>query len=1103
MSYKFLSTILGIDANFTGLVGIGTTNPYGDLEVTSKNKPWGEGIVVNPSPSGYEAIFFRVEGTSGSSYTGTWSIGKNAGSDPGGEVFQVVKNGLTGGALYRADASQQWKANGDSIFGFNVGIGTSNPISKLNVLSTGTTAISISNTSSGTSATPQLTQLNFLGYLQENRGRIEATDVSSSANGSELRFYNANTSNVLTQQMVIMPTGNVLIGTTTDAGYKLQVNGSTTSGYANQSALLVTASGTASTQNAIAIQQLTSEGDTTIFADYEPYAEYGITAKNSSDSIDFTGGTAVNYLDSYNITNRSGNARTAYVKARIGLASGVTWFGGNVGVGTTNPAAKFVISNNGAEGTEFGYSSYLSSNYFESINRSTGTPVDFSYYLGSGASHKFYTSGLERMRIVSGGNVLIGTTTDNGAKLQVNGTSSFAGDVALNGNRLYIGSIFGNTVLRPISTTNLQLFNANAGAGLFLDANGYVQIGQSNAVNWAYFSASGTTIYGTTTLSTLAGTGTRMVVSDASGILSTQSIPTGTVTGSGTTNYVSKWSSSSSLTNSLLYDDGTNVGIGTTSPSYKLDINGAARIQGNNGIYFDTTGGTANNYVGITNDYWTTLTCGRGYTSAIDLTNGNGILFRTNYSERMRIEISGNVLIGTTTDAGYKLRVNGSTYIDGTTGMYGQLYFTNFYSAGSPFDFIQSTYAGAGACGIKLTAYNPYNGTDSGLGLQVMNSSGNYVQPLFVSGRFNSVGIGETNPQAKLHIAANSLGYTQYDYSPAQNIFTYTGNSEVLEFGALRTANGSDWTSDGFRIQEKVDSTWMGYIQFNGDGNNGGLSFGTGLSSASRQSISERMRIVSGGNVLIGTTADNGAKLQVNGDAYFGSFINSTFRYSFVGSGTYNSYHTYIVNTNSSNGTYGLGVNNYNTSSDGYILGLSSAGVERMIVRNDGNVGIGTSSPQYKTTIYNGTTDTDVLCLSNPQINPDLAQHFVGLSFQDQNANGSGNVSAIRSYSNLYSYWGSILTFSTTSSASANTLLERMRIDYAGNVGIGITSLNAKFTVVGASSNTYIAIDNAASGENYYAANNLHVFQTAGAERMRIVAGGNVGISNLDPYDAL
>ncbi|RMD66012.1 MAG: hypothetical protein D6824_01615, partial [Planctomycetota bacterium] len=39
----------------------------------------------------------------------------------------------------------------------------------------------------------------------------------------------------------------------------------------------------------------------------------------------------------------------------------------------------------------------------------------------------------------------------------------------------------------------------------------------------------------------------------------------GTVTGSGTANYVPKWSNASSLTNSILYDNGSTVGIGTNT----------------------------------------------------------------------------------------------------------------------------------------------------------------------------------------------------------------------------------------------------------------------------------------------------------------------------------------------------------------------------------------------------------------------------------------------------------------------------------------------------------------------------------------------------------
>ena len=45
------------------------------------------------------------------------------------------------------------------------------------------------------------------------------------------------------------------------------------------------------------------------------------------------------------------------------------------------------------------------------------------------------------------------------------------------------------------------------------------------------------------------------------------------VTGSGTSSYIPKWSGSATLSNSLLYDNGTSVCIGTTTPSGKLTVN--------------------------------------------------------------------------------------------------------------------------------------------------------------------------------------------------------------------------------------------------------------------------------------------------------------------------------------------------------------------------------------------------------------------------------------------------------------------------------------------------------------------------------------------------
>ena len=68
------------------------------------------------------------------------------------------------------------------------------------------------------------------------------------------------------------------------------------------------------------------------------------------------------------------------------------------------------------------------------------------------------------------------------------------------------------------------------------------------------------------------------------------------VGGSGTTNYVPKWSSSSALTDSSIFDNGTSVGIGTVSPNalYKLDVNGIVKgtaINLQNGVQTGVYGG--------------------------------------------------------------------------------------------------------------------------------------------------------------------------------------------------------------------------------------------------------------------------------------------------------------------------------------------------------------------------------------------------------------------------------------------------------------------------------------------------------------------------------
>ena len=120
-----------------------------------------------------------------------------------------------------------------------------------------------------------------------------------------------------------------------------------------------------------------------------------------------------------------------------------------------------------------------------------------------------------------------------------------------------------------------------------------------------------------------------------------------------------------------------------------------------------------------------------------------------------------------------------------------------------------------------------------------------------------NVGIGTASPAFNLDVDGGSLGSTSGDKVEAFRLQIIAGtNYDLLNFTKIREANGPDWTTAGWRIQQKIDGIDMAYLQFNGDGLDRGLSLGT--------NNAERMRITSDGNVGIGTTSP-GSKLHVNG----------------------------------------------------------------------------------------------------------------------------------------------------------------------------------------------------------------------------------------------
>lgn len=251
-----------------------------------------------------------------------------------------------------------------------------------------------------------------------------------------------------------------------------------------------------------------------------------------------------------------------------------------------------------------------------------------------------------------------------------------------------VSSTVTNGTTTPVITLNIPTASASNRGAL-------------SSTDWTTFNNKQAAITGgATTITSSNLTVSRALVSDGSGKVAVSSVTstelgyvsgvtssiqtqlngkqatlTNPVTGTGTTNYVSKWTSSSAQGNSVIYDNGTNVGIGTTDPgNFKLRVSYAgsnyAPVEFNGpgtgawgvGLVIRTTGGNDGAAILFRNrdtKNWQIRgeTSGTGFQITEDGGDANyGSGFGT---PRVHISAGGNVGIGTTTPS-YKLQVNGS-----------------------------------------------------------------------------------------------------------------------------------------------------------------------------------------------------------------------------------------------------------------------------------------------------------------------------------------------------------------------------------------------------------------------------------------------------------
>ena len=254
---------------------------------------------------------------------------------------------------------------------------------------------------------------------------------------------------------------------------------------------------------------------------------------------------------------------------------------------------------------------------------------------------------------------------------------------------------------------------------------------------------------------------------------------------------------------SQVYDDGTNVGIGTDIPQAKLDVNGNIQIQPGNMIgnylnneYFTDYGNIIGNYsLGWHNDSW----CEQ---PTAYLSSYGGIKLFTGFHSRLSIDVNGNVGIGTTSPQAM-LDVNGNiSMTDGNQGAGNVLTSdangigswqspsTGFWSKSSNNIYNNNN----GNVGIGTTG--PLSKLDVNGGMAVGYYAGYNAAP--VSGMIiaGSVGIGTPSPAHMLDVNGNV------------HIGNATLNSNALYLLGMGNSNANSYFNLGQDATNNFEFGW-------------------------------------------------------------------------------------------------------------------------------------------------------------------------------------------------------------------------------------------------------------------------------------------------------
>jgi hypothetical protein len=307
----------------------------------------------------------------------------------------------------------------------------------------------------------------------------------------------------------------------------------------------------------------------------------------------------------------------ATITGGVALYGNVTVNGAPIGSGGSVPLASATVTGVASFGNQFVVSATgavsLTSNYVTSVNGMTGpvtltlagsVPLASSSVTGVASfGNQFVVSATGAVSLTSNYVISVNGITGTVTGIAITGSNTFLGLQSLNAglttNHLYVsnGATFAGTngiflamnASNPLGTTGLSLASDSSAAGALriTTPGGYVTIGPYNTA-YSHFVTDRTTYYFNRPLQINQASGQSTIAGYDPTLPFTIGTPV-TVAG-GIANRITVLTGSDSST-------GGYVGIGTTTPQTKLDVNGDTTVRG----FLNVTGGITSNHLYVTN----------------------------------------------------------------------------------------------------------------------------------------------------------------------------------------------------------------------------------------------------------------------------------------------------------------------------------------------------------------------------------------------------------------------------------------------------------------------------------------------------------------------